>query len=295
MRNGLLTLALTLTPLTAAVSQQKVDIHRAAVPTVSVRLGGALSNVRVIGWDRDSIALVGSLGAGSRIDGGALSPTGPVKGMKFFVEANDERALSGNKLELYVPKQARVWVKAGSAEIEATGVTGGLDLNIVGGSVRVNARPRELLVESMDGSVTIVGVADYARLKTATGDITVQGGAGDLLATTISGAVRVSDGTVERGRIETVTGAIFFAADFSRGGEARLDTHSGAIELRLARGAPVEVDAATVTGAIENGWTRARPIAGREGRGMELGISSGMSAARVSVRSFKGNVRLTVK
>src|SRR5688572_6962043 len=121
MRNGFLTLALTLTPFTAAVSQQKVDIHRAAVPTVSVRLGGA------------------------------LSPTGPVKGMKFFVEANDERALSGNKLELYVPKQARVWVKAGSAEIEATGVTGGLDLNIVGGSVRVNARPRELLVESMDG------------------------------------------------------------------------------------------------------------------------------------------------
>ena len=289
--------ALAVAPLCQAAAQQKVDIHRAAVPTVSVRLGGALSNVKVVGWDRDSIALVGALGAGSRMDGGPSRPTGPVSGMKFFVEAADEAAVRGNRLELYVPRQARVWIKAGSADVDASGVTGGLDLNIVGGSVRVNAKEgaRELLVESMDGAVTVTGSAEYARLKTATGDITVQGRADDLLATTVSGAITVNDGEVERGRFESVTGPITFAADVRRGGEARFDTHSGAIELRLARRASLEIDAASVTGQIENAWTSARPVAGREGRGMELGTSSGMGGARVSVRSFKGNVRLTTK
>lgn len=295
MRIRLLITACLIAPLASAAAQQKVSVHRAALPTVSVRLGGAIASLKIVGWERDSVALIGALAAGSRMDGGAGHTGGPVSGMKFFVNAEDESATRGNRLELYVPKKARVWVKAGSADLEASGVTGGLDLNIVGGSVRVNATPRELLIESMDGAVTVSGASGYARIKTATGDITVQGQAEDLLATTVSGTINVNSGDVERGRFESVTGPIVFASDIRRGGEARFDTHSGAIELRLPRRMNVEIDAASVTGQIENTFTAARPIAGREGRGMELGVSSGMGGARVSIRSFKGNVRLAAK
>jgi Putative adhesin len=229
------------------------------------------------------------------MDGGPMANTGLVLGMKFFVNAPDEPALRGNKLELRVPQLARVWIKAGSADIEASGVTGGLDLNIVGGSVRVSGSPRELIVESMDGGVTVNGSPEFARLKTATGDIVLQGGGEDVTLTTVSGAIRASDGLVQRGRFESVTGPITFAADLARGADARFDTHSGAIELRLARRANVEIDASSITGSIENAWTNGRPIVGREGRGMELGISSGTGSARVSIRSFKGNVRLAIK
>ena len=295
MRNTFLIHLLLVSALTTATAQQKVDIHRASTPTVSVRVGGAVSSVRVIAWEHDSVALTGALGAGSRMDGGPSNVSGPISGMKFYVEAADESALRANKLELRVPRNARVWIKAGSADIEASGVTGGLDLNIVGGSVRVNAKPRELLVESMDGAVTVSGNVSYARLKTATGDITFLGRGEDVSATTVSGAIRVGEGTVERGRFESVTGPITFSSDLARGGDARFDTHSGAIELRLAPRAAVEIDAASVTGSIENAWTFSRPVVGREGRGMELGISSGTSGARVSIRSFKGNVRLSAR
>lgn len=295
MRNEFLALTLVALPLLASNAQQKVDIHRAATPTVSVRLGGALSSVRIIGWNKDSIALVGGIGAGSRFDGGALNTSGPVQGMKFFVEAPDEPSLRANRLELRVPARARVWIKAGSADIEASGVTGGLDLNIVGGSVKVSGTPRELIVESMDGSVTVNGRPEFARVKTATGDIVAQGGGEDMTFTTVSGAIQAGDGTVQRGRYESVTGPIVFTGDLSRGGDARFDTHSGSIELRLPQRADIEIDAATVTGTIENAWTRTRPSAGREGRGMELGISSGMGGGRVTIRSFKGNVRLAAK
>jgi len=285
---------LALFPLATLPAQQKVDVRRAATPTVSVRLGGALSSVHILGWDKDSVVITGTIGAGTRFDGGAMNGAagGPVQGMKFFIEAPDEAAVRSNRIELRVPTRARVWIKAGSADIDASGVTGGLDLNIVGGSVKVGGSPRELIVESMDGNVTFNGTAEFARVKTATGDIDLVGGGEDVNLSTVSGAIRAGDGTVQRGRFESVTGSITVASTIPRGGDARFDTHSGPIELRLASRAEVEIDAATVTGTIENSWNRSRPIAGREGRGMELGTSSGMGGARVSIRSFKGSIRL---
>jgi len=273
-------------------AQQKVDIGRPSTPDVSVRLSGALGSVKITAWERDSVAIVGGLGAGSRLDGGTLFPTGVTSGMKFYVEAADESALRGNRLELRVPRNARVWVKTGSADIEATGVTGGLDLNIVGGSVKVNARPRELIIESMDGSVTVAGGADFARVKTATGDIMMSGRGEDVLLTTISGAITVTELAVQRGRFESVTGPITFAGEVAREGDARFDTHSGAIELRLKPQANVDIEASTLTGAIENAFSARQPKVGREGRGMELMLSSGNGSARVLVKTFKGNVRI---
>ena len=295
-KRGICSFAALLVPL-AGQAQQKVDIQRSCSPTVSVRLSGAFSSIRITAWASDSIALTGTLGAGSRMDGGPLNVSGPLNGVKFYIEAPDEAALRSNKLELRVPRDARVWIKAGSADIDVQGVAGGLDLNIVGGSIKVNGKPRELIAESMDGSVTFSGFAGYGKLKTATGDIVLQGGGDDLTLTTVSGAIQAMPGdrTVQRMRFESVTGSVLYAGDLTRGAELRFDTHSGAVDLRLPRQASVEVDAASVLGTIENTWNSGRPIVGREGRGMELGTSSGTGAARVQVRSFKGHVRLTAR
>lgn len=297
MRHRSLLLFGLLTPALTVSAQQKIDIPRPATSNVSVRLSGAFSSLRVIAWEHDSIALTGVVGAGSRLDGGALNRTGPVTGIKFYIDAATDADIVANKLELRVPRNARVWVKTGSADIDVAGVGGGLDLNIIGGSIRVNGKPRELIIESMDGNVSFTGFADYARVKTATGDIVLQGGGEDLSLSTVSGSIQAANGerSLQRARFESVTGPITFAGEPARGGDLRFDTHSGAIELRLPRPGNVEIDAATITGRIENAWSSARPIAGREGRGMELGTSSGMGGARVSIKSFKGNVRITSK
>jgi len=52
----------------------------------------------------------------------------------------------------------------------------------------------------------------------------------------------------------------------------------------------VELDLATITGGIDNSWSRAVPVSGREGRGMTLATTSGIGGARVTVRSFKGTI-----
>jgi DUF4097 and DUF4098 domain-containing protein YvlB len=274
-----------------------VDRRSAIASDASIRIGGAISSLRIIGWERDSLVVTGTVPAGWRFDGGVASSTfgGPGRGAKFFVEAPSDVYPNGAALEVRVPTRARIWAKSGSGDIEVSGVSGGLDLNIVGGTVTVSSTPRELNIESMDGAVRVMAGAAWLRVKTATGDIDVRGGSEDVGLSTVSGVVRVGDGRYERGKFETVTGDIIYQGDVGYKGSIDLTTHSGRVELRLPPKPAIEVDAATVTGTIENAVTSSRPIPGREGRGMELGFSSGTGDTRVVARSFKGNITLKLR
>lgn len=275
-----------------AAAQQKV-VHRFAVtPTASIRIFGDVGRLRIVGWDRDSVVLTGTLPTGARLDASRGGQPGKAaSGMKIYVEVPRAPAPDA-ALEMRVPTRARIWAKSGSADVEVTGLTGGLDLNIVGGSVRVACSPAELQVESMDGSVTIEGSPAWLRAKTATGDIVLRGGSDDAGLSTVSGAIRVGEGRFERAKFTSVTGPIVFAGDLARGATLDFDTHGGPIEVRLTPRLDAEFDIATVTGTIENTLTPRRPIPGREGRGMELGFTVGAGRARVLVRSFKGNIYL---
>ena len=276
-------------PFARADAQQKVNVGHRTTSTVSVRLFAAAGDVKVIGWDRDSVEMTGVVPKGARVEMGAGAPLTASQGMKMFVEVPDDVAAREGKLVLRVPRGARVWLKTGSADIDITGVTGGIDVNIVGGSIAVHGNPRELRAESMDGSVTIDGVPDWLRAKTATGDIMLRGGQ-DIGASTISGAIRTTGGEVERAKLETTTGTISFTSALARNASVELETHSGPIEVLLPYRSEVELDAATITGAIENYWTKARPIPGRENRGMTMSVPGGMGGGRVVIRSFKGTV-----
>lgn len=275
-------------PLSA---QQKVDLRRAVAKDVYVRVNGAFASLKVTGWQKDSLVLTGTLPKEARLEGGVGgTSTTPATGAKFYIEAPSTATLTGS-LELFVPEGATVWAKSGSAKIDVTGISGGLDLNIIGGSILVSGKPRELNIESMDGDVTVSGEPTWMRAKTASGNITVRGSCTDLGITTVSGIVSVRDGLFERTRIETVTGNVTFGAGVSRAGTLLIDSHSGTIEMLIGK-ASLDVEATTITGSITNSVTTRRPTPGREGRGEELTLNLGTGDARATLRSFKGNIRL---
>jgi len=278
-------------PVSAIAAQRTVDVRRAVTSTASIRISGAFADLRIRGWSKDSIAITGTIPRDARFDGGFLtSATGPSSGAKYYLETAS--GVPSGKLELRVPAGARVWAKSGSATIDVDGVTGGLDLNIIGGSVHVAGSPHDLTVESMDGSVAVDGSPAWVRLKTATGDIVLAGGSDDAGLTTVSGTIRVPVGRFERARIESVTGAVEFAGDVARGGSLDIDTHSGAIDLNAPRKIAADFDVASVAGTIENRITSRPALPGREGRGQEIGFTVGGGGARIYVRTFKGNIRL---
>ena len=275
----------------SAESQQAIDSRRAVTPTASIRISGTFAELRIRGWNKDSVVLTGTVPNDAQFGGGVLATSGgPSPGAKFFVES--PTGVPAGTLEMHVPAGARVWAKAGSAAIDVQGVTGGLDLNVIGGSVHVVGSPRELTVEAMDGAVTVEGTPPWARLKTASGDIILGAGSEDAAVTTVSGDLRIA-GRYERLRISSVTGPVTFNGDVVRGGSLDVDTHSGTIDLRFSSKLAADVDIATMSGQIENAFNKRAPIPGREGRGQELAFMAGSGGARVYVRSFKGNVKLS--
>jgi hypothetical protein len=252
-----------------------------------------VGSLRIVGTVTDSVVVVGTLPRDARFESFAGGKgVEPLQGAKMYVEVPSDRAAATGSLELRVPLRARVWAKAGNATIEVTGVTGELDLNIVGGAIRVAASPATLNVESMDGTVTIEGDPSWLRAKTAAGDIVMRGSSDDAAFTTVSGTIRVSNGSYERARFESVTGGIEFFADGRRRGSLSFDSHSGPIDLRLDAKAGAEIEATSIAGTIENLLTRQRPGTGRDGRGQELGTSLGLDGARFLIRTFKGPIRL---
>ena len=63
----------------------------ATTPDVSVRLFASVGAVHVIGWDRDSVEVMGSVAAGSKVALNAPQP-GAARGLKMFIEAPTEQA-----------------------------------------------------------------------------------------------------------------------------------------------------------------------------------------------------------
>jgi len=271
-------------------AQTRVDHRRAVTANASIRVTGSFASIRIVGWDRDTLAITGTVPTGAWIDGNVNEGAAPAPGVKMFLAGATESAAPTAAIEMHVPARARIWAKGSTTAIVVSGVTGGLDLNVVGGSVRVTGNPHELNVESMDGTVTVIGSPDWMRLKSATGDVTVNGGSADAAISSISGTVTVIGGRFERGKFETVTGPLLFGGDPAPTGSLDFNTHSGAIEIYAPK-FQGEIDAATMTGTIENGLTSRPAVASRDGRGQEIGISVG-SGPRYYIRSFKGKILL---
>jgi putative adhesin len=283
---------LLVAPLAA---QQKIERRIAIAPDASIRIHNLVGSIRIIGWDRDSIAVTGSVppGAGSFYMGGAG------RGAKLGIERQDEvKQGQPATLEVRVPRNARLWVKSASATVEASGLTGELECSSVDGSIRVEGSLRLVIAESMEGNINVAGAMSVARLKGGGGTITLRGARGDVLATTVGGAIVATDGAITRAHLETVSGTIAYDGTVSPRGTLDVATHSGDVTLRLPPDISAEFDLGSFDGSILYGLSGKGEGKGKGEealkpfRGKPISFSTGAGEARIIVRSFKGEIRI---
>jgi hypothetical protein len=269
------------------VAQKKVERKIPLGMEGALRIVNMVGSIVVHGWNKDTVMVRGTLGAGDQFFMG-----GGYTGAKMFVESANDRDPKPARLEVWVPARARVWVKTASASIDVSDVTGGLDLYTVSGAIDVTGNPHELNAEAIDGDIHITGSPPWVRAKSASGTIVFQGASSDAAFSTVSGAVKVDGGVFERTKIETVTGNINFSGQLDRSGAFDFDTHSGTIDLAIPEKTPASFSVVTIAGGITNSLSKASPIPGRFGRGAELTTDVSGGGAKMSVRAFKGQVTI---
>ena len=277
----LLTLLLPL-PLAA---QQRIDRRMAVSSTASIRINDLVGMVRLVGWDRDSLVVVGELPS----RGGQLYFGGSRDAAKLGLEGTDTSAVvSSATLEVRVPRRARVSVRGATVSLDAEGLEGDLDFITTAGRLHLEGAPHAVTAETLDGNVEVAGPVTSLRVRTAGGTVVLRGIRGDVTATTVSGAILVGGARISRGRLETVSGEIAWKGAIERGGSLDTQTHSGNIELRLPPALGFDLELSAPAGNISSEFT----LPGKPGLNGTLRTSIGDGGAAITARTFRGRISL---
>ncbi|MFZ0341591.1 MAG: DUF4097 family beta strand repeat-containing protein, partial [Gaiellaceae bacterium] len=131
-----------------------------------------------------------------------------------------------------VPHNAGLKVKTASADTHLDGRFGALGVNSVSGDVRLRGE-----------------AAGGANLKTVSGDADLDRVEGDLSAHTVSGDLRIGP-IAGSSDVKTVSGDIRLRAVAA--GDVRFTSVSGDIEIGIAEGSAVDVDAGSTSGDLSS-------------------------------------------
>lgn len=267
------------TPLAA---QQKIARGWPAAPGAAVRIHNLNGSVRVIGWDRDSVAVSGH----AERDAGGFFGGGSRQALKLGVWNEAPGDTGRVVIEVRVPVTSQVWVKTAAASIDVSGIRGTLDLNTVTGDVKVTGAARDVSVESIGGSIYVEADARTVRARSGSGTVTVRGNAADATLSTVSGPVHASAASFERARLESVSGDVSFQGALAPGAALELQTHSGRIDVALPPSTAAEFTISTLKGKVRNDFG---PSAAKSG---DIAFATGDARATLIVRTFSGAVSL---
>ena len=290
MRHGLVgTVFLAAVAISApmAGAQDSVLRARALDDTASVKMYNPAGSVRLVGWDRDSIVVRGHVARGEH-----FYLSGDAHGVKLGIrDRADDRPAGRSDLVIYLPRRSQLSVKTVSADISGSDVWGWF--YSVSGSIHLSgAATTSIEAQTMSGELDLDVTAPWVHAQTGDGHLLLRGMPQDADVSTIAGTLDVATPAILRGRFTSVTGDIHYAGASPAGGILEFSNHSGAVDLLLPRSVAGVFDLSTITGQIVNGLTQVRPVSERAGRGQTLKLNLGRDGGRVTVRTFKGTIRL---
>lgn len=255
---------------------------RAASPTVNIKASNPEGTIRFIGWDKDTVMVRGS---GSRrvtflLDGGPL-------GMKMTVDERVAGAAGRSDIVAWVPRRAMVSVRTVTADISSENVGGWY--YSVSGNIRLSGQGTSYEVESMNGNLDLDVSTPWIKARSGSGHLLLRGAAQDVDASTVSGTLSIASAAVLRGQFASVSGDIHYATAPASGAIFEFSNHSGAVDLLFPPDVSASLLLSSISGPIENGFTRVRPVASTA---QSMKITLGRGEAQVTVRTFKGPVRV---
>lgn len=272
----------TLTSMPAS-AQERVDTGRSLRSDAFVKVWNGGGSVRVIGWDRDSVAVTGTVPPRS----GRFFLVGNEEAMKLGLEAPPGKGSAD--LVVRVPMTATVWVRTASANVEVRGMARAVDVHTVSGAIDIQGRTNRVFAESMGGDIRLRVTSETARGSTGTGLLDFRGSVEDLTLSTVEGELTVETLGLRRGRFSTVSGGVRYKGGVEKAGSLAFETHGGDVELWLNSSLDADFELSTIKGQVSAGfgerWST-RTLGGMRTHTFQTGAGS----SDVGVRTFSGSI-----
>lgn len=170
--------------------------------------------------------------------------------LKFGIEGEQRGPEHSASLVVRLPADANVWVRGAATTIDVEGLIGIVDVGTVSGALRVRGSPRVLTTETMNGPLDVDGSPEVLRATTATGELRWNGAARDATLSTVSGALIVSGGPLGRARLSSVAGNVRLRGSLHTDGDVVVETHSGNIDVSLPKSQLKRVTVRTFKGTV---------------------------------------------
>ncbi len=271
---------------------------------VNVKLCVSEGKLKINGWERGEIRAF--VAGGSRIGFKVLQKSGQ-SGVPVWVsvsevqsddaaEINPEGCLSGDKIELDVPRGAVVTIKSGESETVIDSV-GKVDIQNRGGNILLSNITQGIEARTYEGGITVENSSGAISLATTTGNIVVvdaaPGEIGDAFkAKTNSGAVILQK--VEHRQVEanTISGSIKFAGELLNGGQYNLKALNGSVNLLIPQNSSCKIYASYGSGAFSSEIPLQNVVKSASSNAQNLSAQLGTGDASLNLSTYSGTIQI---
>lgn len=286
MRRASLALILAIAPALAA-AQNRVEQRQSAAPDGVVEIDNDNGSIRVIGWAKNEIQVVGTLGR--RANGLDLN----VNGRRAEISVDTDNPMgTRSELEVHVPVGSRIEIDSFAAEIRVEGVNGALVAETVNGSIVLSGGFQEVEASTVNGDIEVSGNTKHARVESVNGAVSVKGASGEIEASTVNGQLTVVGAAFERASLETVSGGLRFEGELKPNAVLDAQSVSGEVELVLPASVSADFSVTSFSGEVENQLGPPAKKTSRWTSQVELEFTAGKGGASVNVETLSGGVRI---
>jgi hypothetical protein len=153
------------------------------------------------------------------------------------------------RLRIRAPFGSTLAVRTRSADLDARGIVGELDLQGTSGDVRVEHVDRETRVKVVSGDVQVGHAGGEAEVNTVSGDVVLRVAGGRTSITTVSGDLTVRE-ALDSLTANSVSGDQ--RIDSVLDGRVSLQSVSGDVRVGVRRGSGVHLDISSMSGDVES-------------------------------------------
>lgn len=270
---------------------------------VNVSLCIAEGKVKINGWERNEIrAFVSN---GSKVDFKIQQKNPRSEPVWVMVTAFDqanpaarsrEECLSGEDIELDVPRGAAINVKGRTTEI-SIGTVRKTSVESVGGDIFLNGIEQGIRARTYEGDVMVENSGGAISLATSNGNIIAFDVApseiGDIFqAQTVSGAITLQNIEHRQTEIKSNSGAIKFTGEFQTGGQYAFNTTNGTISLFVPEKSSCKVSATYGFGKFSSEIKYEVLSEDNTARAQRIVVAMGEADATVNLTTFSGAIRI---
>ena len=295
-----------------ASAGQTIDSSLKVAPRGDIHIELARGQLRLVGWGKQQISIRGTLDdQAETLQFFRNGNTTHIK-VKLPDGADSQPRWGGaaSRLQVFVPKNARVRLSGGHVDVRASNLYGGYKSDTDGGHVGLTKVAPLVEVYSRQGSIHAEKLAGKIRLRTLSGNIRDRESVGDLGYLSLSGDIDV-DTDEPRLSVETRTGDIKLrllaiakvVGTSSQGqisvqarlmpeGQLELTSRTGHIRVSLPRESDAKFELSSDAGEINNGLNTIPAEAVNGEPGSKLIFSTGNGNGRVRLNSVIGDIQL---